>query len=109
MIIYNTTYNVSNDKAIPFIKWLRTRYIPFATESKELKEARLAHLMVENDGNSNSFSLQFTVENVDVLEKWYHKYGAKLLHEMEATFGQKVVGFTTIMTVMDTNDHNGQL
>ena len=59
MIIYNTTYNVSNDKAIPFIKWLRTRYIPFATESKELKEARLAHLMVENDGNSNSFSLQF--------------------------------------------------
>ena len=40
MIIYNTTYNVSNDKAIPFIKWLRTRYIPFATESKELKEAQ---------------------------------------------------------------------
>ncbi len=101
MIVFNTTYNVTNDKAVPFIKWLRTRYIPFATESGELKEARLAHLMVTNEDKSNSFSLQFIVENVDVLEKWYHKYGATLVHEMESTFGQKVVGFTTIMTVMD--------
>lgn len=109
MIVYNTTYNASNDKAVAFIKWLRTRYIPFATQNGELKEVRLAHLMVENDGKSNSFSLQFTVENVDVLEKWYHKYGAELLHEMEVTFGQKVVGFTTIMTIMDTKYHNDQL
>ncbi len=101
MIIYNTTYNVSNDKAVAFIKWLRSRYIPLATESNELKEARLAHLMVTNEDKTNSFSLQFTVENVDVLEKWYHKQGAQLLHELETTFGQKVVGFTTIMTVMD--------
>ncbi len=101
MIIFNTTYNASNDSAVPFIKWLRTRYIPFATESGELKDARLAHLMVENDGKSNSFSLQFVVENVDTLEKWYHKYGAELVHELEEKFGQKVVGFTTIMTVMD--------
>jgi hypothetical protein len=57
--------------------------------------------MVTNEDKTNSFSLQFTVENVDVLEKWYHKQGAQLLHELETTFGQKVVGFTTIMTVMD--------
>lgn len=101
MIVYNTTYNVKNDTAVSFIKWLRTRFIPHATQSNELKEARLAHLMVENEDNSNSFSLQFTVENVDVLEKWYHKYGAELIHEMEQTYGQKVIGFTTIMTVMD--------
>lgn len=101
MIVYNTTYNASNDKAVAFIKWLRTGYIPRAVESGELKEPRLAHLMVENDGKSNSFSLQFTVENVDVLEKWYHKCGAALLREMECTFAGKVVGFTTIMTVMD--------
>lgn len=101
MIVYNTTYNVTNDKAVAFIKWLRTRYIPFATESNELKEPRLAHLMVTNEDKSNSFSLQFIVENVDTLEKWYHKYGAQLLHEMEGSFGQKVVGFSTIMTLMD--------
>ena len=71
MIIYNPTYNVSNDKAVAFIKWLRSRYIPLATESNELKEARLAHLMVTNEDKTNSFSLQFTVENVDVLEKNY--------------------------------------
>ena len=101
MIVYNTTYNVSNDTAVAFIKWLRNRYVPFATESGELKEARLSHLMVKTEDNCNSFSLQFTVENVDVLEKWYQKCGAELLHEMETTFGQKVVGFTTIMTIMD--------
>lgn len=101
MIVYNTTYNVTNDKAVAFIKWLRSRYIPFATESNELKDPQLAHLMVTNEDKSNSFSLQFVVENVDTLEKWYHKYGAQLLHEMESTFGQKVVGFTTIMTLMD--------
>lgn len=101
MIVFNTTYNVSNDTAVAFIKWLRNRYIPFATESGELKEARLAHLMVTNEDKSNSFSLQFIVDHVDVLEKWYHKCGAQLVHEMETTFGQKVVGFTTIMTVMD--------
>lgn len=101
MIIYNTTYNVDNSIAVAYIKWLRTKFIPLATKSGELKEARLAHLMVENDGNTNSFSLQFTVENVDTLEKWYKKDGAPLIIELENTFGQKVVGFTTIMTVMD--------
>lgn len=101
MIVFNTTYNVSNDKAVAFIKWLRSRYVPYAIESGQLKEARLAHLMVESDGQTNSFSLQFTVENVDVLEKWYHSHGAELVHELEQTFGQKVVGFTTIMTVME--------
>lgn len=101
MIVYNTTYNVANDTAVAFIKWLRNRYVPYAIEGGELKEARLSHLMVKNEDNSNSFSLQFLVENVDVLEKWYQKRGAELLHEMETSFGQKVVGFTTIMTVMD--------
>ena len=54
MIVYNTTYNVTNDKAVAFIKWLRTRYIPFATESNELKEPRLAHLMVTNEDKSKA-------------------------------------------------------
>ena len=71
MIIYNTTYNSDNSVAVAFIKWLRTRFIPQAIQSGDLKEPRLAHLMVENDGKSNSFSLQFPVENVDTLEKWY--------------------------------------
>lgn len=101
MIVYNTTYNVSNDTAVTFIKWIRTRFIPYAIETGELKEPRLAHLMVENDGQSNSFSLQFVVENVDTLEKWYQKHGAELIAEMESKFAQKVVGFTTIMTIMD--------
>lgn len=101
MIIYNTTYNTDNSVAVTFIKWLRTKFIPCAIKSGELKEPRLAHLMVENDGKSNSFSLQFTVENVDTLEKWYKDCGAELIGEMERTFSSKVVGFTTIMTVMD--------
>lgn len=101
MIIYNTTYNSDNSVAVAFIKWLRTRFIPQAIQSGDLKEPRLAHLMVENDGKSNSFSLQFTVENVDTLEKWYKEFGAELIREMECSFNQKVVGFTTIMTVMD--------
>lgn len=109
MIVYNTTYSVNNDTAVAFIKWLRSRYIPDAVAGEVLKEPSLAHLMVENDGKSNSFSLQFTVENVDVLEKWYHKCGAELLHEMETLFGQKVVGFTTIMTVMDIKHTDGRL
>ena len=101
MIVYNTTYSADRKVAARFVNWLRSHYVPAAVVSGQLVEPQLAHLMTSSEDGSHSFSLQFKCESVDVLEVWYHKYGAALVHDVETKFGTQVSGFSTVMTIMD--------
>ncbi|MFI3240522.1 MAG: DUF4286 family protein [Bacteroidales bacterium] len=102
MIIYNTTYHVDNSTINAFIEWVKGYYISNAVKSGDLKNPRLSLIMVqEDDENHKSYSLQFEVDSVDVLQSWYGTNGRTLVTEFEAKFAQKVVGFTTIMSVVE--------
>lgn len=102
MIIYNTTYHVDNSIVNTFIGWIKTYYAPNAIKSGALKNPRFSLIMVQEDGeNHKSYSLQFEVNSVDLLQDWYSANGRALVAELESKFAQKVVGFTTIMSVVD--------
>ncbi|MEG0560489.1 MAG: DUF4286 family protein [Muribaculaceae bacterium] len=102
MIVFNTTYHAHNDSVEQFLKWIREEYIPVAITSEALKNPRLTLIMAHEDGdNGHSYSLQFDVSTVDELEKWYSETGAHLLSDMTSRFANNVVGFTTIMNILD--------
>ena len=48
-----------------------------------------------------SFSLQWEVENSTILHRWHIEQGSKLNEELVKLFKDKVVGFPTLMEVME--------
>lgn len=103
MYIFNTTYHAHNSCADKFIQWLRDTYIPKALDSCLLIEPQLSLIMATQQGDEgSSYSLQFKVSDLNVLEKWYGETGTFLIKEMQQEFSQNVAGFSTIMEIMDT-------
>lgn len=101
MIIYNTTYHVETAIASQFIAWLKDFYIPSATESKHLTQPQLTKILSAQEDEGESYSLQFKADSVVILESWYRNVGCKLVDSLTAKFGQKVVGFSTLMQTIE--------
>ena len=102
MVIYNTTYHVADSREREFVEWIRASYIPRAVECGTLSKPQLALVMGREEGSDgNSYSLQFHAEGVDALEAWYRRTGAALVEEIERRFGTHVLGFSTLMTVIE--------
>ncbi|MDD2961435.1 MAG: DUF4286 family protein [Muribaculaceae bacterium] len=102
MIIYNTTFHVHPAKEDEFISWIKEYFIPKAIDNNTLTEPQLALIMARQEGDEgNSYSLQFKVESIDILNSWYKGDGTPLINEIGAKFGQHIAGFTTIMNVVE--------
>lgn len=102
MIIFNTTFHVHSESIKPFLVWIRGTYVPKAVESNLITHPKLMLIMAGEEGSlDRNYSLQFQVENEDILEKWYKETGVMLLNEMKIKFDQKVAGFSTLMKVLE--------
>ncbi len=97
MIIFNTTFHIEDDVHDMGICFLRETYIPSATNSGFLFEPRLARIHQQYEEKGSSYSLQFRVKNIDSLNHWMSTEGQSLLKELTQRFGNKIMGFITLM------------
>ncbi len=96
MIIFNTTYCLDHSVCNSGLVWLRENYIPKALESGEVHTPRMLKILTDESEGVN-YSLQFRVESIEILEVWYRSTGDLLHHEMLKLFGEKMVGFSTLL------------
>lgn len=102
MIVYNTTYRVDAGADAQFLSWVRESLIPMSVRSGELTEPRLCRVETDDEKEEGrSYSLQFTVKSREILQRWYEEEGVRSSEEMTARFGNSVLGFVTLLTVMD--------
>ena len=101
MLIYNTTFQVGIDDAQNLVIYLHEKYIPEAQASGVMKNARMCRILSHHDEESECFSVQFEVENTAQLHKWYASDGTRLNDEMLKLFKNKIVGFPTMMEVIE--------
>lgn len=101
MIIFNTTYHVEDEIHYDYLDYIRETFIPKALESGFLYEARLARIVAQYDEPGTSYSLQFRVKNSDTLRHWLHESGDSLNKELTEKFGDKVLGFVTLLEEVD--------
>lgn len=99
MLIYNTTYHVEDEVHENFLIWIKECLIPEMEKSAVLKSPRLCRLLSHQD-DGTSYSLQWEVENSTVLHRWHTEEGQKLNQEIIRIFKDKVVGFPTLMEVI---------
>ena len=101
MLIYNTTYHVELADARNFVIWLHECYIPEAEKSGELKNPRVLRILSHKEQDSECFSVQWEVADSAVLHRWHTQTGARLNEELMKTFKDRVIGFPTLMEVIE--------
>lgn len=101
MLVFNTTYSVPNGDARNFVIWIHQAYLPKVAEGGLLTRPRLLRVLNHNDEETECFSLQFDVESSATLHKWYSAQGQELQQEMQKMFNGQVVGFSTLMEIID--------
>ncbi|MBR2630070.1 MAG: DUF4286 family protein [Bacteroidaceae bacterium] len=101
MFIYNTTFQASIDDAQNLIIYLHEKYIPEAQQSGLMKNARMSRILSHRDEQSECFSVQFEAEEMSQIHQWYSSDGKRLNDELLELFNNQVVGFPTIMEVIE--------
>ncbi|MGL4293878.1 MAG: DUF4286 family protein [Bacteroidales bacterium] len=101
MIIFNTTYHVDNLVLDEFLSYLKNEFIPQAIAAKELNNPRLTRVMTQEPQEGSSLALQFEIADLEKLDEWYDETGDRLNEDLVARFGSQVVGFSTLMEVID--------
>ena len=102
MLIYNTTYQIDINDARNFVIWIHESYIPQVLEHGILKNPRLVRILSHKEQETECFSLQWEVEDSADLHKWHVAQGMKLNEELLRIFKDKVVGFPTLMEVIES-------
>ncbi|NDW11287.1 DUF4286 family protein [Bacteroides sp. 214] len=100
MLIYNTTYHVDDEIHENFVIWLKEYYMQEVAKDAALHSPRLLKVLSHRE-EGTTYSLQWEVENSTVLHRWHSQNGAKYNDEMLRIFGSKVVGFPTLMEVIE--------
>ena len=101
MFIYNTTFQVGTAEAENLVVYLHEKYIPEATKSGVMKNARMSRVLSHRDNESECFTVQFEVESMAQLHKWYAATAVKMNEEMLKMFNNNVVGFPTMLEVIE--------
>jgi hypothetical protein len=98
MIIYHTTFHLSDEIYPKGLDYLKTVYIPAATRGGKLYSPRMQRVLDE-DGETNgvSISMQFSVSGRDVLDEWMNEEGIPLHKSMMEKFRDGIVGFSTLL------------
>ena len=102
MIIYHTTFHLSNEVFLRGLDYLKSIYIPGAVRSGMLNNPRMMRVINEDaDVNGVSLSIQFNVADMDVFNKWVRKEGVAMQKALAEKFSDEVAGFSTFLEEID--------
>lgn len=102
MIVYNTTFHIEKEILEEALLHLRKSYIPQAAAGGFLHAPCLRRVIQMNEeGEGESYSVQFHVKNIETLQYWLEKEGNRLHQKLIERFGSKIVGFTTLLDEID--------
>ncbi len=101
MIIFNTTFHVEDEVCEDYIRFMKDIYIRQAASGGFLHQPRFARIHAQHEENGTSYSLQFKVKNIDTLNHWFATEGQILQKRLTETFGNKAVGFVTLLEEID--------
>lgn len=99
MYIYNVTINIEQDVEQDWLRWMQEKHIPEMLSLGKFSEAKLSQVMVE-ESQGVTYSVQYTTDSKETLEKYYNNDADQLRQEGFALFGEKFVAFRTELKVI---------
>ena len=104
MLIYNTTFQVDDEVHDNFLIWIKESYIPEVEKHGALRAPRICRVfcrILSHREEGSAYSLQWEVESSGLLHRWHLEQGVRLNDELTKIFKDKVIGFPTLMEVIE--------
>ena len=99
MYIYNVTINVENDIHQRWLDWMKNSHIPAMLATQKFSKALMTKVMVEEQMGGITYSVQYTTDSKQTLERYY-KEDAVTLRAQSKQFEGKLIAFRTELEVI---------
>lgn len=100
MYIYNVTINIEEKSHDAWLKWMKEKHIPDMLATGKFSKAKMAQVMIEEEMGGITYSVQYTTDSKETLEKYYQEDAEKLREEGMKLFAGKFVAFRTELKVV---------
>ncbi|MDR1679418.1 MAG: DUF4286 family protein [Prevotellaceae bacterium] len=100
MIIFNTTYLVSDKVYGSFVKWIKEKHLPQMLETGHFNSPVVSRVLNNEAPEGSSVSVQFTTNDMDTLACWREQYGDLYEMEIGSLFSEEVLYFSTCMEII---------
>jgi phosphoribosylamine-glycine ligase len=100
MIIYNVTTNIHESIHDLWMNWMQEKHMSEVLATGKFTNARMVKVLVEEDMGGITYSVQYTTDSKETLERYYLEDAPKLREEGLALFGDKMLSFRTELEVI---------
>ncbi len=102
MYIYNVTINIEESIHDTWISWMQKKHIPDMLKTGKFSKAKMTRVIVEEEMGGITYSVQYTTDSKETLEKYYTEDAKRLRNEGAQLFTGKFVAFRTELEVVFT-------
>ncbi|WP_459210536.1 DUF4286 family protein [Aquimarina rhabdastrellae] len=99
MYIYNVTINVEDEIHNEWMLWMQNEHIPEMLATGKFSKALFTRVMVEEEMGGTTYSVQYTTDSKDTLERYYTE-DAETLRAKSNRFAGKFVAFRTELEII---------
>jgi len=100
MYIYNVTINIEESTAPQWLTWMQEVHIPEMLATGKFFEAKLCQVMIEEEMGGLTYSVQYSTESKETLERYYIENADKLRQKTSKLFQGKFVAFRTELNMI---------
>jgi len=94
MLIYNVTINIDETIHDDWLNWMQKDHIPAMLATGKFSKALMTKVLVEEEMGGITYSVQYTTDSKETLEKYYTE-NAEELRSQSKPFEGKFVAFRT--------------
>ena len=99
MYIYNVTTNIQEDVHEEWLEWMKSEHIPEMLDTGKFTKALMTRVIVKEEMGGITYSVQYTAENKEMLQKYYSE-DAPRLRSRSGKFEGKFVTFRTELEIV---------
>ena len=100
MYIYNVTINIDDEVHDKWMDWMQKKHIPEMLATGKFSNAKMSRVVIDEEMGGTTYSVQYTTDSKETLEKYYKENADKLRGEGNQLFGGKFVAFRTELDVV---------
>lgn len=100
MIIYNVTIHVEDSIHYDWLFWIKP-HIKDVLATGKFISAKMTKVLVEEETEGTSYSIQYTAKNRADLEAYYTEDAPRLRKDAIAKFGTKMLAFRTELLLIE--------
>jgi phosphoribosylamine-glycine ligase len=75
--------------------WMQEKHINDVLATGKFSSARMVKVLIEEEMGGITYSIQYTTENKETLQRYYDEDAPRLREEALALFGDKMLAFRT--------------